>query len=84
MHRPTLAGATATAAAVVMSGLGVAVASPTSASAVDCDPGSFASCQRVSYTGADQTWTVPPGVTSIAVEMWGAGGGGTPFFDLGA
>ncbi|HLP52407.1 MAG TPA: glycine-rich protein, partial [Chitinophagales bacterium] len=29
-----------------------------------------------SYTGADQSYTVPAGVTSITVKMWGAGGGG--------
>lgn len=28
------------------------------------------------HTGANQTWTVPSGVTSIRVKMWGAGGGG--------
>ena len=28
------------------------------------------------YTGSDQSWTVPEGVTSIYVKMWGAGGGG--------
>ncbi|MFS8130858.1 MAG: beta strand repeat-containing protein [Candidatus Dojkabacteria bacterium] len=28
------------------------------------------------YTGADQAYTVPAGVTSIHVKMWGAGGGG--------
>lgn len=28
------------------------------------------------YTGSDQTYTVPAGVTSIKVKMWGAGGGG--------
>ena len=28
------------------------------------------------YTGSDQTYTVPAGVTSIDVEMWGGGGGG--------
>lgn len=28
------------------------------------------------YTGKDQTYTVPSGVTSINVKMWGAGGGG--------
>ena len=27
------------------------------------------------YTSADQSWTVPPGVSSIVVKMWGAGGG---------
>ncbi len=28
-----------------------------------------------SYTGADQTFVVPAGVTSIHVKLWGAGGG---------
>lgn len=28
-------------------------------------------------TGADQTWTVPAGVTSVTVKLWGAGGGAT-------
>ena len=28
------------------------------------------------YTGANQTFTVPAGVTTISVAMWGAGGGG--------
>ncbi|MFA5087047.1 MAG: DUF2341 domain-containing protein, partial [Candidatus Paceibacterota bacterium] len=28
------------------------------------------------YTGADQTYTVPAGVTSISVKAWGGGGGG--------
>ena len=28
------------------------------------------------YTGADQTFVVPPGITSITVKMWGGGGGG--------
>jgi hypothetical protein len=33
---------------------------------------------RVAFipTGADQTWAVPAGITSIFVKMWGAGGGG--------
>lgn len=29
-----------------------------------------------SYTGADQTWAVPAGVTQISVKVWGAGGAG--------
>eukprot|EP00741_Cyanophora_paradoxa_P001452 tig00000492_g1404.t1 len=29
------------------------------------------------HTGADQTWTVPAGVTSVTVKLWGAGGAGT-------
>ena len=29
-----------------------------------------------SYSGADQNWTVPAGVTSLVVSMWAGGGGG--------
>jgi hypothetical protein len=29
-----------------------------------------------SYTGSNQSWTVPAGVTEITVKAWGAGGGG--------
>jgi hypothetical protein len=29
------------------------------------------------YTGSAQSWTVPPGVTEIRVDAWGAQGGGT-------
>ena len=29
------------------------------------------------YTGAPVTWTVPAGVTSVEVELWGGGGGGS-------
>ncbi len=43
---------------------------------IDC---SGESQRRVySYTGANQTFTVPAGVTSIAIKIWGGGGGGTP------
>jgi uncharacterized repeat protein (TIGR02543 family) len=34
--------------------------------------------QTYNYTGADQTWTVPVGVTTASVTMIGAGGGGAP------
>lgn len=37
-----------------------------------------------SYTGANQTYTVPTGVTSIQVYMWGAGGGGRTSYYGGA
>jgi len=32
--------------------------------------------QTFSYTGSQQTFTVPTGVTSITVKAWGGGGGG--------
>jgi len=31
------------------------------------------------YSGADVNWTVPAGVTSLQVSLWGAGGGGAAF-----
>lgn len=33
--------------------------------------------QTFSYTGSDQTFTVPSSIYGIAVKMWGAGGGGS-------
>jgi len=32
--------------------------------------------QAFSYTGAAQSWSIPSGITSIQVRMWGAGGNG--------
>ena len=44
---------------------------------VDCVPSSgFNQCKRITYSGADQTFTVPNGVTSLDVRLWGAAGGG--------
>lgn len=31
--------------------------------------------QTFTYTGSDQSWAVPSGVTSISVKLWGGGGG---------
>ncbi len=41
-------------------------------------PSAFAATSMVtfSYTGADQTWTVPAGVTAVRVDAFGAQGGG--------
>ena len=36
------------------------------------------------YTGADQSFTVPAGVTSITVSLWGAGGGYNGYYGGGA
>jgi gliding motility-associated-like protein len=35
-------------------------------------------CDVYQYTGAVQQWTVPSGVDTIRVKMWGAAGGGGP------
>lgn len=40
-------------------------------------PSVQATSQSFSYTGAEQTWVVPGGVTSITVDVLGAGGAGT-------
>ena len=32
--------------------------------------------QTFTYTGSDQTYTVPDGTAQLHVRMWGAGGGG--------
>ena len=36
--------------------------------------------QTFSYTGSQQTFTVPSGVTSITIEMWGAQGGSGGYY----
>ncbi|WP_143569264.1 glycine-rich protein [Streptomyces acidiscabies] len=49
----------------------------TSRRASACTPSAgFTNCTLLSYTGADQTFTVPTGVSSLNVQLWGAGGGG--------
>lgn len=40
-------------------------------SGYSCAPGTYA----FEYTGAQQTWTVPHGVKSLEIEVWGAQGG---------
>lgn len=39
--------------------------------------GCYANPVTFGFTGSNQTWTVPAGVTSIRVKVWGAGGGGS-------
>ncbi|MDY0813139.1 hypothetical protein [Kitasatospora purpeofusca] len=44
-----------------------------------CTPtGSFTNCTRVTYSGGDQTFTVPAGVTAVNARVFGAGGAGSP------
>jgi uncharacterized repeat protein (TIGR01451 family) len=67
------------AVAVPLSMLTVAALPAVQASAaqVACTPtAGFTNCARFTYSGGDQTFTVPSGVTSLDVRMWGAGGGG--------
>lgn len=49
----------------------------THAAVVACTPSTgFNKCNRITYSGANQTFTVPKNVNKIKVKVWGAGGGG--------
>lgn len=45
---------------------------------VACTTNTLSQCVEFLPTGAPQSWTVPAGVDSIRVKMWGAAGGGGP------
>jgi hypothetical protein len=47
-----------------------------SLTSINFAPPSFRTAVTFSYTAANQTFTVPPGIFFIAVYMWGGGGGG--------
>lgn len=48
-----------------------------SAAEVACTPvAPFTHCVRITFSGADQTFVVPAGLTRLNVKAWGAGGGG--------
>ena len=55
-----------------------AVSSPAANAAEgNCTPSAgYTGCERLTYTGGNQTFTVPAGVNQVAVSSWGAGGGG--------
>jgi gliding motility-associated-like protein len=44
----------------------------------DCSGFFEPTCDVYEFTGSVQQWTVPAGVDSISVKMWGAAGGGGP------
>ncbi len=47
------------------------------AATVNCTPSvGFTACKRITYSGGDQTFVVPAGITSISIKAWGAAGGG--------
>jgi CshA-type fibril repeat protein len=57
--------------------------SPASAAQVNCTPSpQYNNCVRITYSGADQSFTIPntyiPG-TPLVAEIWGAGGGGSTY-----
>lgn len=50
---------------------------PAEAAISNCTPtAGFTACKRITYSGSDQTFTIPTGVTSIQARVWGAAGGG--------
>ena len=69
---PTTAGTLSTTAIQVSDG-GASVSSTTTSITVNA---AVATSQTFDYTGSNQTFTVPAGVTSINVKMWGGAGGG--------
>lgn len=51
-------------------------ATPAQAAQVTCTPtDGFDECVRFTYSGGNQTFTVPAGVTELDVRVWAAGGG---------
>ena len=66
------------AAALVCAGAAyLAMAPAASAAVVDCTPDAgFTACKRYTFSGGNQSFSVPAGVASIDVRMWAGGGGG--------
>jgi len=76
-HVPAATKRVLALSAVVVAG-GALIASPAQAAQTACTPDAgYAYCETFDYSGADQTFTVPAGVTTISVEMWGAAGAGS-------
>ena len=51
---------------------------PVYAGQVACTPtAGFTNCVNITYSGADQTLTLPANVLSVQARVWGAAGGGT-------
>jgi CshA-type fibril repeat protein len=48
------------------------------AASTTCTPVTYTDCLRFGYTGVDQTFTVPTGVTALSLKVWGAGGANGP------
>jgi hypothetical protein len=73
----------ATALAFLLSA-GLVISAPSASAVVQCTPtGGFTNCVRYDFTGADQSFTVPAGVTSIRPVVNGAGGRNTTFAGSG-
>ena len=70
-------------AAGVAAALALALAGSAAAQPSNCpQSGDMATC-TFSFTGGDQAWTVPAGVTSATFDVQGASGGGVAGFGTG-
>lgn len=65
---------------IVWTGVSAAVAAipvVVSAASASCTPDTpYTQCMRFTVSGANQVFTVPPGVSSVQIRLWGGGGGG--------
>ena len=62
----------------VLAGLAMLVSLGAHGAQTTCTPQvGFTACTQYSYSGGDQTFTVPAGITSLNIKAWGAGGGGS-------
>ncbi|SCX73162.1 hypothetical protein [Variovorax sp. EL159] len=53
------------------------LSAPATAALVACTPEpGYNTCTQVTYSGGNQTFTVPTGVSAVFIKAWGAGGGG--------
>jgi hypothetical protein len=68
------AAAATTSGAAAAAGTGSAAGAAAASSA--CTAPGYVHCRRYSFTGNDQWFTAPAGVSDIKVLEWGAGGGG--------
>jgi len=75
MKRTLMLLSTMMLAILLAGGLALVAGSPAARAAVDCQTsGSNVVC-TFTHTGADQSWTVPPGVTQATFDVFGAQGG---------
>jgi hypothetical protein len=62
---------------LVLSLISIVAPAGVQAAVTACTPTpGFTVCYRITYSGADQTLTIPSGITSIQTRVWGAAGGG--------
>lgn len=77
-HRERHVGALAVVS-LLLALIGVALPAASAGATASCTPSAgFNQCAWYAATGADQTFTVPVGVKSVNLRLWGGAGGSTP------